>query len=179
LFGAVPARGVLFRRTYPGGDLKSGYAVLETDDPQAVAVTALFTQEAPASGSFSAEPFQTAIPLRKGFTRFRLPFSNSDSRGLTTALAWVNCAPSPRRVTVIARSNDGVEVCRREWFLTSLAHEAFNLEERLPCTSDLSGLPEGLLDVVVDAPGVAVIGLLFQDSGPFTTNLPVEILSGP
>ena len=165
LQGIVQAKGVLTARTVPSGPLLSGYAKLVTAGFRAIAVNTIFTQFVPGRPNF-----QAAIPIRSRFEdNLRVPFINT--RGLTATLAWVNANLSGQVVTMIARDGSGSELCRDAKMLAGGQHDAFVVRERLPCTAGR----DGLLDIATDFVGITAIAFLFNDSGAFTTQLPIEV----
>jgi hypothetical protein len=161
LTGVVAPGGVVFKETFPTPALRSGYAV-QRDGAGLLAVNTTFTQQAAGR-----PPFQASVPLRPRMQRARLPFSNQ--RPMTTTLALVNPEAMSQTVTLIARGENGVELCRNSYEFAAGAHDAFAVQERLPCTAGT----RGLIQIQANGLGIASIGLFFHELGPFTSNLPV------
>jgi hypothetical protein len=127
-----------------------------------LAINATFTQQVAGR-----PPYQASIPLRARMRTARLPFSNQ--RPLTTTLALVNPETSPQTVTLIARGENGGDLCRDSHEVAAGAHEAFTIQQRLSCAAGA----RGLIEIQAGGSGVASIGLFFHELGPFTSNLPV------
>jgi hypothetical protein len=136
---------------------------LQTAGSGLLGVNAIYTQTVPGR-----PPFQSSIPLLSPRTHVRLPFSNL--RPLTTTLAWVNPGAEEGDVTLIARDENGVELCRSSTQLAAGGHEAFLVRDRLSCAAGR----QGLLEIQAAGEGVASVGYYFHDSGPFTSNLPSD-----
>jgi len=163
LTGSVPAGGVAVERSFPTGETIAGYAILETGAGD-VSVNTTITQLVP-----DRDPFQAAVPLAATAENQRLPFTNL--RPFTTVMAWTNPDGGTKSVKLTARGLDGVERCSDTRDLAGLAHDAFVVQERLPCAVGA----QGVLEITASNGGVAAISFVFHDLGPFTTNLPAKV----
>lgn len=163
--GILSPGGSYFTKTAPGGLLQTGYAELLIAKTKAVAIITIFTQSIPGRPDF-----QASIPIiDKSQGQLRVPFKNTG--GLTTTLAWANANLIGQEVLMIARDGNGVELCRLSKALDARYQDSFVLSDRLACTANKNGL----LEVQASGPGIAAIAFLFNDSGAFTTQLPLTL----
>ena len=113
-------------------------------------------------------PFEAAVPIGNEFEQhFFMPFLNVG--GLTMAVSLVNATNVTAPLTIIARNGAGQELCRQSGALAPGQHDARILSAIIPCTAGRAGG----LEFQVGGLGIASIGLLFQDSGAFTTVFPM------
>lgn len=159
--GAVQARGQRIIRLSGGDATLAGYALIEAA-PQTVAISAVLTQKVDGRPDF-----QASITGQTGLSKdLQFPFRNDGP--YTTTLAVVGVFDQD--VTAIARDDEGIELCRDEYFASGPGHGANLLTALLPCADGRTGTVQILSDT-----GFALIAFLFNDSGAFTTQIPYEI----
>lgn len=159
VLGGVKAGGIVRFRAGPAGPLKVGYAILETSEFSGLAIDAVITNGA---------AFQTSVPgMRRFQGPLRFPFVNSG--GFVSCVAWKS--DTRQDVTMIVRDGDGVELCRAESELADDQHEAFCLQDRLPCVAD----QDGLMEVGFSSVGVSAISLTADPLGRLWTTVPYDL----
>lgn len=111
--------------------------------------------------------FRTAIPALRRFQDFiRMPFT--ERNGLFSGIAWK--IDANQVVTIVARRNDGSEICRKSYDVIDDTHNAFLLQTEMPCTVG----NEGVLEIISDFVGITAIGLIFDDQLRMWTSMPFE-----
>ncbi|MDA1312150.1 MAG: hypothetical protein O2968_02345 [Acidobacteria bacterium] len=165
----VPANGVRFSTTWPfGADVRLGYAVVTSNPPGAVVVTALYNNLVPGSPLF-----QASIPMTtRNHDRLFSVYNNRF--GQRSSLALVSL--TEQLVTVNARDTNGITRCSFNRMMGAGDHFPFLVQNELPCTIEAlkggSGLsPEGTIEVVGPEGSLAAVGFVAQDEGigAFTT----------
>ena len=157
LSAVIQGRGVSFATTSSSGPVRIGYATVVSAPEDAVAVSSAFSQIVPGRPLFKA-----FVPLSSVLhAEFFVPFLNSN--GQTASLAILSL--TPQSLSLIARNQSGIELCRASLSLGGGRHDAFILHERLPCTRGA----DGLLHVQGTALGLSAFGLTAQDDGAFVT----------
>ena len=157
LTDTIAPGGVEFAVTGSSGAVQIGYAVVQSTPENAVAVSAAFNQIVPGRPLF-----QSFIPLDTVLhDRFFVPYLNTG--GFTGSMAIVSLVMQD--VAVIARNNNGVELCRDTETVAAGSHRAFLIRDRLPCTLG----NDGVVEVLGTAVGLAGFGLTAQDDGAFVT----------
>lgn len=158
-------RGVRFLTLTGGAEVKVGYVVVNATTPRAATVTAIVTQTIPDRPDFQA----AFVSLDQLGTNFQLPFRNDGP--YTTTVAFVSLAEQD--VLLIARAENGAELCRVTLQAGGMTQQALIVREALLCSDDRRGVLE-----IVPAPdkAVAPVAFLFNDTGAFLIQQPLEIV---
>lgn len=163
---AIQPGATQFWRAPGESTVVAGYAALATMEAEAVAVQAVLTQRVD-----ERPPFQASVPgLQIAQDLVRVPFRNDGA--FTTTAAYVSQAQ--QTATLRALDENGVELCRLGLGLASSQHGAFILRDLLPCVNGRNGT----FEVATDSAGLTMIAFLFHDAGPFTTQVPYDVLTG-
>ena len=154
----IAPRGIEFAATQSAAaTVQIGYARIQSEPANSVAVSTTFNQ------IVSGRPlFQAFIPLDNALqNQFFVPFINTG--GFTGSMAIVSL--SGQDISIIARNNNGVELCRSDQTFSAGQHQAFLMRDVLPCTVGVNGVVEVLGSEI----GLSGFGLTAQDSGAFVT----------
>lgn len=154
----IAPRGIEFAATQSvAATVQIGYARIQSEPANSVAVSTTFNQ------IVSGGPlFQAFIPLDNALqNQFFVPFINTG--GFTGSMAIVSLAGQD--VSIIARNNNGVELCRSEQTFAAGQHRSFLMRDELPCTVGVNGVVE----VSAGDIGLSGGGLTAEDSGAFVT----------
>ena len=166
LTGDISANALRIFRSPSDGvpeNLRIGYGgVGSTPDPTAVAAWAVLTQKVA-----DRPDFQLSIPKLAAVEIQRLPYRNAPP--FTSSLAVVTTAD---QVRLVAYAKTGDALCSEVY--EPLSHQAFLVEDVLPCTAGADGTVE-----VRSLGGLpaTVVGVTANDFGAFTVQLPVELPS--
>lgn len=157
--GSVNPGGIVRFSAGPAGPLTVGYAILDTAEFSGLAIDAVITNGA---------NFRTSVPgMRRFQSHLRFPFVNSG--GSVSCIAWKSNAG--QGVTIVARDAEGQELCRHSAQLADGQHEAFCLQDRLPCVANR----DGLVEVMTDFVGLTAISLTADPLGRLWTTVPQSI----
>ena len=141
---------------------KQGFVLFDSPGFSDLGIQAIITSYA------NGQPqFRTAVPALRRFQDFiRIPFT--ERNGLFSGIAWK--ADANQGVTIVARRNDGSEICRKSYEVIDDTHAAFLLRDELPCAVG----NEGVLEIISDFVGITAIGLIFDEQLRMWTSMPFE-----
>ena len=160
--GVLPAGSYGAQTTIPDGSPTAiGYAMVDMQPAESVAVNAAFMQFIPGRPLFMAGIPLSSILHKTAF----MPYASDG--GFTSSLALVSVLS--QEVTLIARAPlTGGELCRTSIRFSSGQHRSFLLRDVLSCTSQGEGSLEIRGDPFLPG-GITGIGFMAHDEGAFVT----------
>ena len=162
--GIVPAGGIIRLVTpFAMNENKQGFVEFNTPGIWELGIQAVITSFAGGQPQFRA-----SIPGMGPFQNFvRMPFT--EKGGLFSGVAIMS--GSDQDVTVLARNNSGVELCRSVIHMGRDTQTAFLLRDQIPCTQG----QEGVLEIFSERISLASIGLVFDQQLRMWTSLPFDL----
>ena len=131
----IPGRAIRFGDTWPFDEpMQAGYAIVESDRLDSIAVIATYNNLVPGSRLFQASVPQTT----RLHDRLFVPFDNADEVRSSIALVSLTA----QQVDIVARDFNGDVLCEEARFFNAGEHFPFLTEDFLPCTAGFEGLVE-------------------------------------
>lgn len=150
----IPGRAIRFGDTWPFDEpVQMGYAIVESDPLDSIAVIATYNNLVPGSRLFQASVPQTT----RLHDRLFVPFDNVDD--VRSSLALVSL--TAQQVDIRARDFNGDVLCEQARFFNAGEHLPFLTQDFLPCTAGL----EGILEVFGSDTTLGGVGFTADDQG--------------
>ena len=150
----VPGRAIRFGDTWPfDSPVQMGYAIVESDPPDSVAVIATYNNLVPGSRLFQASVPQTTSLHDRLF----VPFDNVDD--VRSSLALVSM--TAQQVDIRARDFNGDVLCELTRFFNAFEHFPIGTQDLLSCTE----AQEGVLEILGSDTSLGGVGFTADDVG--------------